>query len=63
MWILSEPTELRSIIDQNWYADGTFYPMIAHKFPSSQVIESLKTIKITPPVAFVLMLKEVRNII
>ena len=27
MWIMTEPTELRSINGRKWYADGTFFPI------------------------------------
>ena len=27
MWILTEPTELRSINNQKWYAHGILYPI------------------------------------
>ena len=54
MWILTEPTELRCIKNQKWYADGTF---ILERISSQKKKEIENNKKITTPVAFVLMPK------
>ena len=66
MWILCEPSELRSINNKKWYADGTFYPITGldectqiYIISTKRELENNK--KITTPVAFVLMPKRTKR--